>query len=922
MSTWGMSLPEAAQAGDYDAVSELLDSGADVDEGSPGTDSTAIGLASLNGDVDLVELLLQYGANADYANNHGVRPIHVACEKGHTQIVSMLIDAGVDVNATWMAAQTPLHIATKAKPLCRELVDLLLASGADVRAAEEDGTTPLHYAVIVGCPELVKLYLERGADSHAVAGPMKRTPLCLAVCCIDEADPRREIVGLLLKAGADPKRTTIIPDPPMCAAGSNERYDLMEMMLQAWGGVDDPVLNGSSLLHWASEHTTAPCIQMLLRNGGHPNVTSPPLSRTALHFAACNYRDDDALVGMLLDAGAEVDATDDLGWTPLHAAVHSSNPRVVETLLTRGADVNAKVHVTPDPIDGVVVPPFDAAPLDVAINIELAFARGLATEEMADEPSARRRVMHLLVEHGGIPVDIHMAELAIGHGEPEVIDALMPLWVDLTQPRDDGSSLLNWAAGGANVYLVKRLLEQGADPSQHSGPQGTTPLHEAVRSGSPEICAELIAAGSAIDAKSGDNWTPLHFAVMGDDVAVARLLLTAKADPNSVGNLHRHFDRQDKLLTSKCSPLDLLIQMHLAFVRERVAQGGPADAEERLRWMRKRVSEGDKDSPNRAELAEILTSAGATVNDWAAAVRAFVSGDAKLAQALLPLWKNPNKPLPDGDYILHHTAAVGDAELVRRLLKMGADPVRATGPGADPVTPLDIARQNGHAEVLQLLLAASRGLALPEVGGDAAPPAAPPPPSAPTRTTEPTTAERITHTPPPTSARRSRLPDASSPDTEQASRRMDDRQNSPLPWRMYVLVGGLILATALGAMGVSKLSQRQVTVAGARAFNPLGEWNGTVDGHPASFRVTKQKNYAFRGQIQITDLSFAVLVEGFLTPGTDNISLKEVLVTGAKRGQNWSLGRNVGYLSADGTRMGGKRFSPIGQSSWSLRKKR
>jgi len=64
-----------------------------------------------------------------------------------------------------------------------------------------------------------------------------------------------------------------------------------------------------------------------------------PYGRTALHYAA--FDGDVDQVAALLAAGADPGASDDDGWTPLHAAVQAFAPAVCEMLLRAGALVDA-----------------------------------------------------------------------------------------------------------------------------------------------------------------------------------------------------------------------------------------------------------------------------------------------------------------------------------------------------------------------------------------------------------------------------------------------------------------------------------------------------------------------------------------------------------------------------------------------------
>lgn len=89
----------------------------------------------------------------------------------------------------------------------------------------------------------------------------------------------------------------------------------------------------------------------LIGKGANVHLAEGGESLTALHFAAREARED--LVRVLLAAGADVNAQDSLGYTPLHHVVTAANsePTLVSLLLEHGADSNKKENRGLSPID-------------------------------------------------------------------------------------------------------------------------------------------------------------------------------------------------------------------------------------------------------------------------------------------------------------------------------------------------------------------------------------------------------------------------------------------------------------------------------------------------------------------------------------------------------------------------------------------
>jgi len=119
----------------------LLENGADVDaENVDGL--RPIHWAVRSGLVELVELLIRHGANVDAADVYGNRPLHEAVCDG-LNVVRLLIHHGAKVNVQNVDGKTPLHVAIERQQ--SEVVVFLLSADADVGLTDNWRNTPLHY---------------------------------------------------------------------------------------------------------------------------------------------------------------------------------------------------------------------------------------------------------------------------------------------------------------------------------------------------------------------------------------------------------------------------------------------------------------------------------------------------------------------------------------------------------------------------------------------------------------------------------------------------------------------------------------------------------------------------------------------------------------------------------------------------------
>ncbi|NP_001082131.1 BRCA1 associated RING domain 1 L homeolog [Xenopus laevis] len=105
---------------------------------------TMLHLASIKGDIQGVEDLLNSGANPNVKDNAGWTPLHEACNLGHTMVVQLLLQHHALMNTTGYQNDTPLHDAVKNGHIA--IVKLLLSHGASRDAVNIFGLQPVDYA--------------------------------------------------------------------------------------------------------------------------------------------------------------------------------------------------------------------------------------------------------------------------------------------------------------------------------------------------------------------------------------------------------------------------------------------------------------------------------------------------------------------------------------------------------------------------------------------------------------------------------------------------------------------------------------------------------------------------------------------------------------------------------------------------------
>jgi ankyrin repeat protein len=183
--------------GNLKFVSLFLDAGFNANHVNEELESP-IKIAVEKGHNDIVKLLLLKGA---YVNTGDCTPLMIAIEKGNTDTVEILLkySVDIDVNDTGIHNEIALHHACQKQRY--EIAEMLIKAGSKLNWPNDHGITPLISAVIENDNIMVKLLLEKGADVNlgdTRDGYLDQTPLMYAA-----SYGYKEIAYILIKNGAN-----------------------------------------------------------------------------------------------------------------------------------------------------------------------------------------------------------------------------------------------------------------------------------------------------------------------------------------------------------------------------------------------------------------------------------------------------------------------------------------------------------------------------------------------------------------------------------------------------------------------------------------------------------------------------------------------------------------------------------------------
>ncbi|XP_034073958.1 protein TANC2 isoform X6 [Gymnodraco acuticeps] len=336
--------------GYMDMVGLLLEYGASVDAPSE-SGLMPLGYAAAGGHMAIVTVLCRKRAKVDHLDKNGQCALVHAALRGHMEVVKYLIQCDWSMGPPQTQQQatfTKSHAVQQAliaaasmgyTEIVSYLLDLPEKDEEEVERAQINnfdtlwGETALTAASGRGKLEVCRLLLEQGA---AVAQPNRRgiVPLFSAV-----RQGHWQIVDLLLTHGADVNLADKQGRTPLMMAASEGHLGTVEFLLSQGASLSLMDKEGLTALSWACLKGHLPAVRCLVESGAATDHADKN-GRTPLDLAA--FYGDSEVVQFLVDHGALIEHVDYSGMRPLDRAVGCRNTSVVVALLKKGAKIGCQ----------------------------------------------------------------------------------------------------------------------------------------------------------------------------------------------------------------------------------------------------------------------------------------------------------------------------------------------------------------------------------------------------------------------------------------------------------------------------------------------------------------------------------------------------------------------------------------------------
>lgn len=492
--------------------------------------------------IKAVKFFIENNAHVEIATFDGTTPLVLAIEENKPKIVELLIKEGKANIYGVYAKETekyPIYCAIKNKnlnmikillnnnfDLKREsyilsyaiensdenIVKYLVENGADMYSYE---ITALYQAVLNLNPKLVEYFLDKGASIEkagrtdvygnimmAAAGSKfnnsnDKSPVDLEAL-EKSAENSAKITEMLIgKADKNIINDSLEGKTPLIIAVGNSYIDTAKILIENGANINAVDFEGWSALSYVVNNGDIEIAKLLLENKA--KIKGELL--LAIKSPIAESRID--MIKLLIDNKANINYSDDDGFTPLNIAIESGDMELTKFLITNGANVNSLMQ------DGVSLIGYAIAQNNMDL-LQILIENGANVNYTGGDSWANTPL-----------------QTASRLGLDNVVRILLTRNADINAVDMNGNTALHTAALNSQLSIVKLLLEKNPNLDIQNK-VGNTALHLAVISGNIDIVGELVLKGANTRIRNNDGKYPRDIARANNSAAIFEVLREAE----------------------------------------------------------------------------------------------------------------------------------------------------------------------------------------------------------------------------------------------------------------------------------------------------------------------------------------------------------------------------------------------------------
>jgi len=460
-----------------------------------------VALAARMGSVEALKALIAIvpKENLETTSAIGTTPLMLAAIGGHAKIVDCFAEEKIDFNTKLRGGDSALHLAVKYNHLA--VVEALIRGGAIVDVEDSAGNTPLHLAAKLNKKEIFDLLIKHGANAgkQNIAGQTPLTPGFIAgglVTAVSARDSMLENIESLKK------RFSAV------AHYKSALEQLTKDVLKSYQKISLSAVAASPFSVFYS--TLSPAVGLAFVAAENDNSAALRLLRNEEKIVFETVNDDFR--------------------SPLHVAVMNDSSRIMDVLISDGADLTYEIKSSG------------------TSAVYLAAERGLTA-------MLRKIVSNVPVRFLNKANLSHETPLyaAVINGHDQAVRVLIEAGADVNQAANSGYAPIHLSIE-KNHFKIFKMLVETADLNQEVGRTGVTAVALAAWYGHIEFLRILIEKSPPVDinTKCGKGLTPLMYAVKNRQVREAKMLIEvmdAKAlnekDKSGAAALHMAIENND-----------------------------------------------------------------------------------------------------------------------------------------------------------------------------------------------------------------------------------------------------------------------------------------------------------------------------------------------------------------------------------------